>query len=261
MAKLDPVSDPWPRRGDRAAAADLRASGRAARDGRGGRRGRSRRRGHLMVEAGTGVGKSFAYLVPAIQAAVADEEKGRRLDPHDRLQEQLLQQGHTVPAFGDAARNSRRFWSRGGRTTSACGGSMWRSSARAESSSEPDEFDQLAGSGCGRARTGDGSRSDLDFKPLPSVWDAVRQRERQLPGQECPRHKECFFYQARRRVWSANILVVNHALFVSDLALRTSGFAAPAQVRRRHLRRGAHARGRCRRASGLKLSSRRSNSC
>src|SRR5262249_18008504 len=68
------------------------------------------------------------------------------------------------------------------------------------------------------------SRSDLDFRPLPSVWDAVQSENGNCLGRDCPHHKDCFYYKARRRIWTANLLIVNHALFVSDLALRASGF-------------------------------------
>ena len=73
-------------------------------------------------------------------------------------------------------------------------------------------------------RTTDGSRSDLDFRPFPSVWEAVQSEDGNCLGRECPRHKECFFYRARRRAQNANMLIVNHALFVTDLALRGAGF-------------------------------------
>ena len=59
------------------------------------------RPGHLLVEAGTGVGKSFAYLVPAIQAAVDAQEEGRRLDTHHRAPGATGRQGHPVSAVGD----------------------------------------------------------------------------------------------------------------------------------------------------------------
>ena len=73
-------------------------------------------------------------------------------------------------------------------------------------------------------RTNDGSRSDLDYRPFPSVWEAVQSEDGNCLGKECPRHKECFFYRARRRAQHANVLIVNHALFVTDLALRAAGF-------------------------------------
>ena len=60
--------------------------------------------------------------------------------------------------------------------------------------------------------------------PLPSVWEAVQSEDGNCLGRECPRHSECFFFKARRRMRTANMLVVNHALFVTDLALRGDGF-------------------------------------
>ena len=88
----------------------------------------------------------------------------------------------------------------------------------------PEEIDQLATIRMWSGRTGDGSRSDLDFRPFPSVWEAVQSEDGNCLGRECPNYKECFFYQARRRVQNANMLIVNHALFVTDLALRAAGF-------------------------------------
>jgi ATP-dependent DNA helicase DinG len=71
--------------------------------------------------------------------------------------------------------------------------------------------------------TGDGSRSDLSFQPAWSVWDEVQSDSGNCLGRKCPTYKDCFYYRARRRVSNAQILVVNHALFFSDLALRRIG--------------------------------------
>ena len=71
--------------------------------------------------------------------------------------------------------------------------------------------------------TGDGSLADLDYRPLPAVWDEVHSDSVNCLGRQCPTYKDCFYYRARRRVQNAQILVVNHALFFSDLALRRAG--------------------------------------
>src|SRR5207302_1341622 len=65
-------------------------------------------------------------------------------------------------------------------------------------------------------------RSDLNFQPLPAVWDAVESDGHNCLGRNCPDHERCFYFKARRQVHNANILVVNHALFFTDLALRRS---------------------------------------
>src|SRR6185295_6465322 len=71
--------------------------------------------------------------------------------------------------------------------------------------------------------TNDGSLADLEYKPLPQIWDEIESDSGNCLGRNCPTYKECFYYQARRRVQNAQILVVNHALFFSDMALRRQG--------------------------------------
>ncbi len=83
-----------------------------------------------------------------------------------------------------------------------------------------EDFDQLREIQHWARETEDGSRSDLDFRPSGAVWDAVQSENGNCLGRKCPRYTDCFYFKARRRVWSANILIVNHALFMSDLALK-----------------------------------------
>jgi ATP-dependent DNA helicase DinG len=181
-------------------------------------------RGHLIVEAGTGVGKSFAYLVPAIQAAVGLKKKVVVSTHTIALQEQLLSKD--IPFLRSVM----------GLEFSAVlvkGRSNYLSLRRLDMAvqrqgsifTRAEEFDQLAAIRMWAGRTSDGSRSDLDYRPLPSVWENVQSENGNCLGRECPHYKECFFYRARRRIHNANLLIVNHALFVTDLALRCSGVA------------------------------------
>jgi ATP-dependent DNA helicase DinG len=179
--------------------------------------------GHLVVEAGTGVGKSFAYLVPSILAA---SEAGKKVvvSTHTiSLQEQLLQKDlpflrAVMPCEFTATLvkgrsnyvSLRRLESAGGRALATF--------------QHPDEFDQYNALRSWAKETDDGSRSDLDFRPSSVVWDAVASENGNCLGKRCPRFNDCFYFKARRRMRTANILVVNHALFFSDLALRAEGF-------------------------------------
>ena len=61
------------------------------------------------------------------------------------------------------------------------------------------------------------------FKPLGQVWDEVASDSGNCMGRRCPTHKQCFYYKDRRRAQHAQILVVNHALLFSDIALRRAG--------------------------------------
>ena len=178
--------------------------------------------GHLIVEAGTGVGKSFAYLVPAIQAAIEKKKKVVVSTHTIALQEQLLKKD--IPFL--RAVTGLEF-----SAVLVKGRSNYISLRRLDAAVQRqdsifqrvEESDQLATIRMWSGRTDDGSRSDLDYRPFPSVWEAVQSENGNCLGRDCPRYKECFFYQARRRVHNANLLVVNHALFLSDLALRASG--------------------------------------
>lgn len=179
---------------------------------------------HLMVEAGTGVGKSFAYLVPALLAATTGEKPKRVIVSTNTiaLQEQLITKD--VPFL-------RSIWPNEFSAVLVKGRSNYISLRRAEVAwdkagatlFDDEAYNQLKVIMGWTSGTADGSRSDLPFRPLPSVWDLVQSEHGNCLGKKCPKHEDCFYYSARRRVWSANLLVVNHSLFFSDLALKQDG--------------------------------------
>src|SRR3954469_16806210 len=178
--------------------------------------------GHLLVEAGTGVGKSFAYLVPAILAAAETGAKVVVSTHTISLQEQLLQKD--LPFLRSVMPQEFTAVLVKGRGNYISLRRLEAATARAGATfSQQEELDQLAEVRLWAGRTDDGSRADLDFRPRPSVWDAVVSENGNCLGKKCPRHRDCFYFKARRRMRSANILVVNHALFMTDLALRSGG--------------------------------------
>jgi ATP-dependent DNA helicase DinG len=177
------------------------------------------RPGHMVVEAGTGVGKSFAYLVPAILAAVHHQKKVVVSTHTIALQEQLLNKD--IPFLQSVMGEEFTAVLVKGRSNYVSLRRLNVAVQRQDSIFQrQEEIDQLATIRLWSNRTSDGSRSDLSFRPYAPVWEAVQSEDGNCLGRDCPRYKECFFYQARRRVQNANILIVNHALFVSDLALR-----------------------------------------
>ena len=186
-------------------------------------------RSHLLVEAGTGVGKSFAYLVPAILAVLdnqsREKEERKRLviSTHTiNLQEQLID--CDIPFLNAVLPVEFSAVLVKGRSNYL---SLRRMKGAGERSaalfSEPGEIQQLDQITSWAGRTTDGSRSDLRFQPLPQVWSEVQSEHGNCLGRKCPTYGDCFYYKARRRVWNADLLVVNHALFFSDLALRREG--------------------------------------
>ncbi|MFO0981198.1 MAG: ATP-dependent DNA helicase [Planctomycetota bacterium] len=181
-------------------------------------------RHHLMVEAGTGVGKSFAYLVPAI-LAVGEGQRVKRviIATHTiSLQEQLLEKD--IPLLRSVLPHEFIAVLAKGRANYVSLRRLGVARARSVGSLfDVAEADQLERLSQWAATTADGSLSDLSFKLLPQVWDEVRSEADNCMGTRCPDHEACHFFAARRRVHNAQILIVNHSLFFSDLNLRRAG--------------------------------------
>ncbi|HTU16717.1 MAG TPA: ATP-dependent DNA helicase [Gemmataceae bacterium] len=180
-------------------------------------------RRHLMVEAGTGVGKSFAYLVPAILAATANKDCRVVISTHTiSLQEQLVHKD--IPFLQSVMPQQFTATLVKGRANylslRRLRGAQQRAGALLV---EPAAIDQLQQIGRWSRTTQDGSRSDLPFQPPPALWDLVESDSGNCLGRGCPDYAKCFYFQARKRMFGANLLIVNHALFFSDLALRRQG--------------------------------------
>lgn len=182
---------------------------------------------HAVIEAGTGVGKSFAYLVPAILHATGGDrqQKPRRVivSTHTiSLQEQLI--GKDLPLLNSLIPREFTAVLVKGRGNYLSLRRLDKALARAGGLfSREEEFEQLRQIRDWSRKTSDGSRSDLTFRPDFQVWDEVASDSGNCMGKQCPNYKRCFYYRARRHIDHAQILVVNHALLCSDLALRRQG--------------------------------------
>ncbi len=189
-------------------------------------------RHHLMVEAGTGVGKSFAYLVPAILAAAETKDFRVVISTHTiNLQEQLihkdlpfLQAVMPRPFTAALVKGRSNYLS-----LRRLDGAQQRSGSLLVEAGPRQQLHQIA---AWARQTKDGSRSDLGFQPAAAVWDLVQSDKGNCLGRQCPSHARCFYFKARKQIHDAQVLVVNHALFFSDLALRrdSPGLLPPYQV-------------------------------
>ena len=179
---------------------------------------------HLIAEAGTGVGKSFAYLVPAIHLATREKRRVLLSTYTISLQEQLVEKD--LPLLAKALGLEFRAVLVKGRANYLCLRRLERASRLAAtlftSAAERRELERLEE---WALATGDGSLSDLAPLPAPRVWDRVCAEHGNCRGRKCLHERRCFYQRARRRVHQADLLVVNHALFFSDLAIRASGSA------------------------------------
>jgi ATP-dependent DNA helicase DinG len=178
--------------------------------------------GHLMVEAGTGVGKSFGYLIPAILFAQRTKKKIVVSTHTISLQEQLIHkdipflqsifpepfEAVLVKGRGNylSLRRLQRAWHHG---DFALEGKQ--------------AIEQMRAIQTWSEQTTNGSRSDLSFHPSESVWSQVESDSSNCLGKECSTFGKCFYYKARRQIAQADIMIVNHALFFTDLAVRRDG--------------------------------------
>lgn len=177
---------------------------------------------HLIVEAGTGVGKSFAYLVPAIQRAATTGQKVVISTHTIALQEQLIERD--IPFL-------HSIWPEEFSAVLVKGRQNYFSIRRLKQASErqnlllpfQEQLQELWRVEEWAYNTEDGSLSDLSPSPELSVWELVRSEHDNCMGRRCQYYNACFFQRARRRSENAQILVVNHALLMSDLALRRAG--------------------------------------
>lgn len=186
---------------------------------------------HLVAEAGTGVGKSFAYLVPAILYATADQVEGERQDSDEEASRRIVVSTHTISLQEQLIEKDlpllnsvipREFTSVlvKGRGNYLSRRRFDVARSRAVSLLNETEAGQLDQMRSWLKSTPDGSLSSLPFRPSGSLWDEVASDTSNCLGRKCKTYDQCFYYQARRRVQGAQILVVNHALFFTDLAIR-----------------------------------------
>ncbi len=195
---------------------------------------------HLVAEAGTGTGKSFAYLVPAILHATdsegrlddhpddpdsGEEERRRRvvISTHTiSLQEQLI--GKDVPLLNSVIPREFSAVLVKGRSNYLSLRRMDRAIAKMTSLLATDQqMSQLRAIKKWSAATSDGSLSTLPIRPDSVVWDEVASDTSNCLRRACKHHKECFYFRARRRADNAQLMIVNHAMLFSDLALRAKG--------------------------------------
>ena len=174
---------------------------------------------HLIVEAGTGVGKSFAYLIPAISLAIKTGQTVVVSTNTISLQEQLVTKD--IPFL-------QRVLPRDFKAVLGKGRRNYLSQRRLKSLltyerglfDTMEEVDQVKTIVEWVEMTEDGSRADLPIQPKSHIWDKVVSDRDNCLGRKCPTYDVCFYFKARHEMHEANLLIVNHHLLFSDLAIR-----------------------------------------
>lgn len=177
---------------------------------------------HLAVEAGTGVGKSLAYLVPSILFAKAHQKKAVISTHTINLQEQLTEKD--LPMLEKILPVSFSFTMLKGRANYLCTKRLHKAMQQAQSLFTSSEAEELKRIHEWSLTTTDGSISDFEVEPDYKVWSQVCS-ERGIctpktcgfPSDWAKDHPVCFFQRARNRILGADVLVLNHTLFFTLL--------------------------------------------
>ncbi|HKS31497.1 MAG TPA: helicase C-terminal domain-containing protein [Chthoniobacterales bacterium] len=186
---------------------------------------------HLVVEAGTGIGKSLAYLVPAVLFALGQNKRAIISTHTINLQEQLLDKDIPIlqkllPETFDAALIK-------GRQNYVCPRRLLRAREQQNdlfTGPEQNELEQIA---AWAARTRDGTLSDLSFEPNGKIWTQICSEPHICTRKVCGQSDRCFYQRARRKFENAQVVVINHTLLfmllggVEEQMERESGFLFP----------------------------------
>jgi ATP-dependent DNA helicase DinG len=166
---------------------------------------------HLVVEAGTGVGKSLAYLIPAVLYSL-DHRRKAIISTHTiNLQEQLLHK--EIPIVQKLLKRPFDAALLKGRQNYLCPNRLERAlqlQAELFNSTEQEELRRIKD---WSQRTTEGTLSDLDIDPDPIVWAQVCSEPHLCTPKTCGRDERCFYQEARKKVLAADLIVVNHTLF------------------------------------------------
>lgn len=175
---------------------------------------------HLIVEAGTGTGKTLAYLLPALRS-------GRRVivsTGTKNLQEQLYFKD--IP-FLESLLGPLRVTYMKGRANYLCRHKLYalRSQPILNGLEEISQYQAIAD---WEKTTETGDRAEIESLPESSlVWPKVDARSEACLGQKCPDYERCFITEMRRKAAESDVIIVNHHLFFADLAIKQQAKAAP----------------------------------
>lgn len=179
-------------------------------------------RRHLLVEAGTGVGKSFAYLIPAILFAVGQKKKAVISTHTINLQEQLVEKD--LPVLKQVLPVDFSFAMLKGRSNYLCTRRLRKAMQQCDSLFTSPEAAELRRIEEWSRNTQDGSLSDFSIEPDPKVWEHVCSERGLCTPKKCGFQSDqaklgpvCFFQRARQKILGADVLVLNHTLFFTLL--------------------------------------------
>lgn len=170
---------------------------------------------HLVVEAGTGVGKSLAYLVPAILYALENKKKAIISTYTINLQEQLIYKDIPILQKILPMEFEAVLWK--GRQNFLCPRRLARAMEHSSELFTSPEQEELKRIWEWSQATREGTLSDFAVEPDPNVWTQVCSEQHICTAKSCGQDPKCFYQQSRKRLLTADLVVMNHTLFFMNL--------------------------------------------
>lgn len=181
----------------------------------------------LIVEAGTGTGKTIAYLLPTLLYAIENNLKVIVSTNTINLQEQLVNKD--IPLLKKIINEDFNYQIVKGRGNYLCKRKLYnidvteKETDTEEEKTEKNIIRNLIDWDKNFTRTGD--RNELKYEISNSIWEKVNSEVDMCKGVKCPHYSKCHFFKARKNVADATLLIVNHHMFFADLAIRNqTGF-------------------------------------
>ena len=172
-----------------------------------------------VFEAGTGVGKSYSYLIPAVLWALVNHERVIISTGTINLQQQLCEKD--IPAVEKIVGKKFKYVLMKGRQNYICLRRLNDAVSILDLfEGEADELKKIAE---WAQSSPTGSRSDMTFMPSENVWTKINSESDACMGKKCPFFGECFVMKVRKEASTANLIVVNHHLLFADIESRLSG--------------------------------------
>ena len=169
----------------------------------------------VLIEAGTGVGKSLAYMAPAVEMALKNHRKAIISTHTINLQEQLVKKD--IPLLQKVLDKPFKAMLLKGRRNYLCPVRLEAAMVGGGELFTPSEEEELQAIFKWAATTRDGTLAGLGFSPSPKVWGLVCSEPHVCTTKKCGPSGKCFYQEARKQVNSAHVVVVNHTLFFTLL--------------------------------------------
>ena len=171
-----------------------------------------------MIEAGTGTGKSMAYLLPLVKWAVSNKERCIVSTNTINLQEQLIHKD--IPALKKIIGDNFVTCLVKGRNNYLCKRKLQMVLGSPENFIEEDQLEELFELEKWAQKTVDGSLSDINFVPDIDLWTKISSDSESCLRAKCPHFQDCFVTKARRKANASDVLIVNHHLLFADIAIK-----------------------------------------